>query len=142
MARQINAQTMVANWTKGIQAAGPKWTAGIDNPRTDPNANPAAATANWEAGVAAGAPAYTAALANPAYVQLWRSGAKAKVASFTGSGVARAQNYAKAADALAPMISQAMSALPAKGPRGSNIQRSTAFQTAMHALKGRAKGRI
>ena len=142
MARQINAATMVANWTKGIQGAGQKWTAGIDNPRQEPNANPAAATTNWEAGVAAGAPAYTAALSNPQFLQLWRAGAKAKVASFTGSGQARAQNYAKSAEALAPMIAQALSSLGPKGPRGTNTARSTAFQTAMHALRGRAKGRI
>lgn len=141
MARQISAQTMAANWSKGIAAAGPKWTAGIDNPRSDPNANPSGNSANWQAGVAAAAPTYEAAISSSAYLPAWKAGAKAKVSSFTGSGAARAANFAASAAKLAPMINTAMSGLPAKGPKGTNIQRAVSFATAMHAQKGQARAK-
>lgn len=141
MARQISAQTMADNWAKGISNAGTKWTSGIDNPRSDPNANPGQNTQNWQQGVAAAAPTYQDAISSPAYVPAWKAGAKAKVSSFTGSGNARKANFAAAAAKLVPMINTAMSGLPAKGPKGTNIQRSVAFATAMHAQKGQARAK-
>lgn len=141
MARQLSAATMAANWQKGVGAAGVTWTGGIANPRQNPNANPQQNASNWVAGVSNGEPAYLAGISNPNFMSNWQNGAKNKQASYTGSGAAKVANFAAAAARLVPMITQSMSALPAKGPKGTNTQRSTAFQQAMHALKGQGKGK-
>lgn len=139
MARTLSADAMSTAWATGVGGAGTKWTNGISNPRQAPNANPAQNTANWQTGVADAAPTYEAAISSSNYVPAWQAGAKAKVASYTGSGSARKANYAAAAAKLVPLINQALTTLPPKGPKGTNTARSTAFQTAMHAVKGQAR---
>jgi hypothetical protein len=135
----VNPQTMAANWTKGVAAAGSKWLTGIENPRALPNANPQQNAQNWLAGVEQAQPAYIAGVSSPNYLTRLDAGAKAKQGSYTGAAQTHAADFASSAQRLAPMIQQALSNLPPKGPKGTNTQRSTAFQEAMHAQKGQGK---
>ena len=137
----VNAQTMSANWSKGVAAAGTKWFAGVENPRVLPNANPQGNAANWLAGVQAAQPAYVSGVSDPNYLTRLDAGAKAKQGSYTGAAQTHAADFAASATKLTGMIAQALSQLPPKGPAGTNSSRSTAFQEAMHALKGQGKAR-
>lgn len=136
---QLNPQQGATNWAAGVGRSGSKWLNGVMTPRQLPNANPANATANWTAGVSAAAPSYSAGLSSPNYLTRLASGATAKQGSYTGAGQAHQADYATAAGKLYPLITNALSTLPPKGPRGTNSSRSTAFQQAMHAQKGNAK---
>lgn len=138
---RLNAQTMADNWAKGMNGAGANWTAGINAPRNNPNADPAKNTANWQAGVANAGPRFNAGISSPDFMVKWQNGAKNKVASFTGAGNASKATYTTAAGKVANMITQSLANLPAKGPAGTNTGRSTAFQEAMHALKGQGRAR-
>lgn len=135
----INPTTMASNWQKGVAASGAKWLAGVENPRHLPNANPQANAANWLAGVQQAQPSYVAGVSAPDYLTRLDTGAKAKQASYTTAAQTHLADFSASATKLAPMIQHALSTLPAKGPRGTNSGRSTAFQEAMHAQKGQAK---
>ena len=135
----VNATTMAANWTKGVAAAGAKWLTGVESPRQLPNANPQAAANNWTAGVQAAQPLYIAGLSNPNYLTRLDAGAKAKQGSYTGAATTHAADFQSSANKLVGMIASALQSLPPKGPPGTNSGRSTAFQEAMHALKGQGK---
>lgn len=134
-----NATTMANNWATGVAAAGAKWLNGVNNPRALPNANPQQDAANWLAGVTAAQPAYIAGISSPNYLTDLAAGATAKQSSYTGSGTTRKANAQAAFTNVATMIQGALASLPAKGPKGTNTARSTAFANAMHAQKGKGK---
>lgn len=141
MARNLDPAAAAQAWASRVGQSGAKWSGGIANPRRNPNADPAAMTANWAAGVAAAQPAYSAGVSNSNFVAKWQAGAKAKQASYTGAGAAHQQVMQAALAKVFPMITQASSSLPPKGPAGTNSARAQAFGEAMHALKGQGKAR-
>lgn len=140
MARALNAQQAAATWAQRISQSGSKWQAGFTNYRVAPNADPQQNATNWQAGVAAAAPKYTSAITGPQYITNWQNGAKNKVQSYTGSGAAKQANAQKGFEKSFAMITQALNGLPAKGRKGTNAQRATAFAEAMHAQKVGANG--
>jgi hypothetical protein len=137
----VNAATMASNWQKGVAAAGSKWLAGVENPRALPNANPQNNASNWLAGVQQAQPRYISGVSDPNYLTRLDTGAKAKQGSYTGAAQTHAADFSTSANKLVGMIAQAVSQLPPKGPAGTNSQRSTAFQEAMHALRGQGRAR-
>jgi len=132
----INPQNATTRWQNGVAGAGGRWLAGIKSPRALPNANPARNATNWQAGVAQALNKFQTNISSPHYLTRLENGATAKQGSYTGSGAAHASDMLSAITKVAAAIEQVLPTLPAKGPRGTNIARSTAFQEAMHAKKG------
>jgi hypothetical protein len=132
----INPTNMATRWASGVSAGGARWLAGIKSPRRLPNADPARNGANWQTGVATAVPKYEKGITGTAYLTRLENGATAKQGSFTGAGAAHQADFQSAATKIATAVEQALSTLPPKGPRGTNIGRSTAFQEAMHARRG------
>lgn len=137
----IDPASMTSNWSKGVAAAGGRWLKGVQSPRNLPNADPDKNVANWQTGVASAGPSMKAGISSPNYLTRLEAGATAKQSSYAGAGSAHSADFGAAASKLAPMIQNALSSLPAKGPRGTNSQRSVAFAEAMHTQRGQAKVR-
>ena len=135
----INPQTMADNWATRIAQSGQKWLNGIKSPRHLPNANPTENANNWIAGVTAAKPQFQSGISAPDYLTNLEAGATAKQSSYTGSGTAKKARALNSFTKVAPMIKAALAALPPKGPAGTNTARSTAFQEAMHKLKGEGR---
>jgi hypothetical protein len=131
-----NPTNMASRWASGVSAGGARWLAGIKAPRRLPNADPTKNGANWQTGVATAVPKYEKGITGAAYLTRLENGATAKQGSFTGSGAAHQADFHSSATKIAAAIDHAVSSLPPKGPRGTNIGRSTAFQEAMHAHRG------
>lgn len=137
----IDPGSMQANWSKGVAASGGKWLKGVQSPRKLPNENPDQNVSNWQTGVSSAGPAMKAGITSPNYLTRLEAGATAKQSSYAGAGSAHAADFGAAAQKLSGMIQEAMGTLPAKGPRGTNAQRSVAFAEAMHSKRGQAKVR-
>lgn len=134
-----NPTTMANNWATRVAQSGTTWLNGIKSPRRLPNADPAKNMTNWQAGVAGAGPTYEKGVSSPNYLPDLEAGATAKQASYTGSGNAKKANAQAAFTKVAAMIDSVLPTLPAKGPKGTNTARSTAFQEAMHAKKGQGR---
>ena len=138
---QVNAATMAANWTKGVQGNSAKWLNKYLNPKSLFNANPAQAQQAWQAGV-------TAALAANSY-QTGLAAADPAVAAanattygatnYANSGTAKAYKYQRKSAALAQAISTVaaqVNSMP-KGKGANNINRMVAWANGMAAYKGK-----
>ena len=132
----INPQNATTRWQNGVAGAGARWLTGIKSPRALPNANPTRNAANWQAGVAQAVSKFERNISSPHYLTRLENGATAKQGSYTGSGAAHSADMLSSMTKVAAAIEQVLPTLPAKGPRGTNTARSTAFQEAMHSKRG------
>lgn len=132
----INPQQATTRWQNGVAANTARWLAGIKAPRRLPNANPVQNAANWQAGVAGAVTKFEHNTTGQPYLTRLENGATAKQASYGGSGAAHAPDMLSSMTKIAAAIEAVLPTLPAKGPRGTNTGRSTAFQEAMHQRRG------
>jgi hypothetical protein len=122
--------------------AGPKYTAGVQGTSKDPNALAAAAVNNYAAGTASAVSSGRYVKGNQAATKAgWIAGCTQKGAQRLASGAQAAQGKVNnVMGRLIPAVQQAVSALPARGPAGTNNGRAAAFADAMHAMKGQFSG--
>ena len=66
----------------------------------------------------------------------WKAATEAKKGNYGTGFAAGAQKQAAAAQKIDAALRSIVPALPARGSHDQNVQRSVAFQNAMHALKG------
>ena len=72
--------------------------------------------------------------------QGWKSATVAKIGNYGTGFAAGAAKQASAIGKILQAEASIVPALPARGSFEQNVQRSVAFQTAMHQLKGQLKG--
>lgn len=119
-------------WKTGFGAAGARWSAGIDAVTTAPGVAAAAASDRYVAGVNANAPKWASRVA-AVPLQTWKDVAKAKGAGRLASGAqAGLAKYQAAIQKVLDAEKSIISGLPPRGSVQQNIQRSAAFQQAMH----------
>ena len=70
----------------------------------------------------------------------WKSATVAKVGNYGTGFAAGSQKFTSAIGKIVSAEQSIVPALPARGSFEQNVQRSVAFQTAMHQLKGQLKG--
>ena len=133
MAKNIPSAADVADrWKTGFGAAGPRWAAGIDAVTTAPGIAAAAAQDRYVQGVNQSAPKWASRVA-AVPLQTWKDTSKSKgqgrLASGAQAGLAKYQaQIARVLDAEKSIVA----GLPPRGTVEQNIQRSAAFQMAMH----------
>jgi hypothetical protein len=133
MAKNIpNAAEVADRWKTGFGGAGQRWAAGIDAVTTAPGIAAAAAQDRYVQGVNASAPKWASRVA-AVPLQTWKDTAKSKgqgrLASGAQAGLAKYQTaIARVLDAEKSIVA----GLPPRGTVEQNIQRSAAFQMAMH----------
>lgn len=133
MARNIpSAAEAASKWQSGFSAAGAAWQAGIDSVQTAPGQLAVAALPRYLSGVQQNANKWASKTGAVTLAQ-WKAAATAKgpsrLASGATAGMPKYQaQIAKVLDAERSIIAS----LPPRGTVEQNIQRSSAFQLAMH----------
>ena len=142
---QVNAQTMLANWTAGLQnpTNQQKLINKYNNPKRAFNADPAGAQQAYSTGVtrAIQANKYASGMANADLNKASANMTQYGGANWGAAGTAKAYKYAAVAPALAAAIS-AVSATVAsmnKGRGANNQARMNAWFTGMSAYYGKIK---
>jgi len=142
---QVNSQTMLANWTAGLQnpTNQQKLINKYNNPKRAFNADPAGAQQAYSTGVtrAIQANKYAAGMANADLNKASQNMTQYGGANWGAAGVAKAYKYGAVAPALAAAIS-AVSATVAsmnKGRGANNQARMNAWFTGMSAYYGKIK---
>jgi len=136
--QSVNAATMVSGWQTGVARSGAKWAAGTLNPRRAFNASPQQNGANWAAGVAAAQPRYVAGLTNVNLAAMEASINANGIPRYAAAAQSKVAKFQAKSAALAGAITAALAGLPAdRSTTKARIARSTAFQTAMAANKGK-----
>lgn len=133
MARTLpSAADAASRWQQQFGAAGPRWAQGIDSVTTPPGVAAAAAKDRYVAGVNSQADKWASRTA-AVPLQTWKDTAKAKGASRLASGAqAGLPKYQAAIARVLDAEKSIISGLPPKGTVEQNIERSRAFQMAMH----------
>jgi len=142
---QVNSQTMIANWTAGLQnpTNQQKLIAKYNNPKRAFNADPAGAQSAYSAGVtrAIQANKYASGMANADLNKASANMTQYGGANWGAAGTSKAYKYAAVAPALAAAIS-AVSATVAsmnKGRGANNQARMLAWFNGMSAYYGKIK---
>ena len=142
---QVNSQTMLANWTAGLQnpTNQQKLINKYNNPKRAFNADPAGAQQAYSTGVtrAIQANKYASGMANADLNKASANMTQYGGANWGAAGTAKAYKYAAVAPALAAAIS-AVSATVAsmnKGRGANNQARMNAWFTGMSAYYGKIK---
>lgn len=142
---QVNSQTMLANWTAGLQnpTNQQKLINKYNNPKRAFNADPAGAQQAYSTGVtrAIQANKYAAGMANADLNKASANMTQYGGANWGAAGVSKAYKYAAVTPALAAAIS-AVSATVAsmnKGRGANNQARMNAWFTGMSAYYGKIK---
>lgn len=138
---QVNAQTMAANWTKGVNNNAAKWLNKYLNPKAVFNANPAQAQQAWSTGVQAAlaANSYSNGLAAADPTVAANNATQFGQTNYANSGTTKAYKYTRKTNALAAAITQVMqqvNAMP-KGKGANNNARMLAWSQGMAAFKGK-----
>lgn len=133
MARAIpSAAQAAANWQAGFGAAGQKWADGINSVTVAPGTLAAAAMPRYLAGVQSNAQKWASRTASVSLNE-WKTQAVAKGQSRLTSGAqAGMAKYQARIAAVLDAEKQIIAGLPPRGTVEQNIQRSSAFQLAMH----------
>lgn len=133
MAKNIpSAADAAQRWQQGFGAAGQKWAAGIESVTTAPGQLAAAAQARYLAGVQQSAPKWASRVASVSLAQ-WKQQAVAKGQSrLAGGATAGMAKYQARIAAVLDAEKSIIAGLPPRGTVEQNIQRSSAFQLAMH----------
>lgn len=134
-----NFQGSAQNWSTGYTNAGPNLKAGVAAPSRDPTQAAAAAQdallAGFNAAVTSGQwrnGLQRAGLAG------WQNGMNNYAAQGLAMGAKKGQSrYQAFAQAYGPTIMSQVSSLPARGPAGTNQQRSAAINDWAHSQRGK-----
>ena len=140
MARNLpSAADAAAKWNSGFGASGAAWSAGIDSVTTAPGQLAVAALPRYLSGVQQNANKW-AAKTGSVTLQQWKDASKTKGPSRLASGAtAGMPKYQAAIAKVLDAERSIISGLPPRGTVEQNIQRSSAFQLAMHqAFQGGA----
>jgi len=127
-----SASDAAARWSQNFGAAGPRWAAGIDAVTTAPGVAAAAAQDRYIQGVNSNASKWAAKTA-AVPLQVWKDVAKTKGQGRLASGAqAGLSKYQTAIQKVLDAEKSIIGGLPPRGTVEQNIQRSSAFQLAMH----------
>lgn len=127
-----SAQDAATRWNNGFAAAGTAWQAGIESVQTAPGQMAVAALPRYISGVQQNAQKWAAKTGAVTLAQ-WKAAAIAKGPSRLASGATAGMPKYQAA--IAKVLDAERSIIAGLPPRGTveqNIQRSSAFQLAMH----------
>lgn len=133
MARAIpSAAEAAQRWQSGFGSAGQRWADGIEAVQVAPGQLAAAALPRYLAGVQANAQKWASRSAGVTLAQ-WKQQAvskgQARLASGAQAGMAK---YQQRIGPVLDAIKTITAGLPPRGTVEQNIQRSSAFQLAMH----------
>lgn len=127
-----SAADAAQRWSQNFGAAGARWSAGIDAVTTAPGIAAAAASDRYVQGVNANAPKWASRVA-AVPLQTWKDTSKTKGAGRLASGAAAGlPKFQAAIQKVLDAEKSIISGLPPRGTVEQNIQRSSAFQLAMH----------
>lgn len=127
-----SAADAASKWQSGFSTAGAAWSAGIDSVQTAPGQLAVAALPRYLSGVQQNANKWAAKTGAVTLAQ-WKQAAKDKGPSRLASGATAGMPKYQAAIAKVLDAERAIIAsLPPRGTVEQNIQRSSAFQLAMH----------
>lgn len=119
-------------WQTNFGAAGPRWAAGIQAVTTAPGIAAAAAQDRYLAGVTANVGKYASKVA-AVPLQTWKDTSVSKGQGRLASGAqAGAPKFQQAIQRVLDAEKSIIAGLPPRGDINANIQRSSAFQLAMH----------
>lgn len=138
---QVNAQTMAANWGKGVQANSQKWLNAYLNPRRLFNADPTGSQNSWNTGIqrALSLNSYAVGLQNADPTVAANNASQFGVNNYANSGTQKAYKYQRKSTALAAALNsvlQTVSAMP-RGKGANNEARMLAMTRGMAAFKGK-----
>lgn len=133
MAKNIpSAATAAQKWSQNFGAAGQAWATGIEGVQVAPGQLAAAAQARYLAGVQQSAQKWATKVASVS-LATWKQQAVSKGQSRLASGATTGMaKYQTAIQAVLEAEKSIISSLPPRGTVEQNIQRSSAFQLAMH----------
>lgn len=133
MARAIpSAADAAQRWSQGFGAAGQRWADGIESVTVAPGQLAAAALPRYLAGVQANAQKWASRSAGVTLAQ-WKQQAVAKGQARLATGAqAGLAKYQARIQAVLDAEKSIIAGLPPRGTVEQNIQRSSAFQLAMH----------
>jgi hypothetical protein len=138
---QVNAQTMAANWGKGVAANSQKWLNAYLNPRRLFNADPTGAQSSWNTGIqrALTLNSYANGLkaADPNVAA--NNASQFGVNNYANSGTQKAYKFTNKSNSLAAALN-AVGATVQSMPRGkgaNNEARMLAQTRGMAAYKGK-----
>lgn len=134
-----NFQGSATSWSTGYSNSGANLTAGVNNPARDPTqaaiAAQSALVAGFNQSVTSGAWAQGLQRSGLAG---WQSGMKSYAAQGLAQKAQKGQShYAAFASTYGPAIMSQVSSLPARGPTGTNQQRSAALNDWAHTQRGK-----
>lgn len=130
----IDPTTAAQNWVNGMQTAGSKMTAGVNNVTVAPGQAAARQSQVWAQNTAASVNKYAK---NVAAVSLseWQQAVITKGIPRVASGASAAQGkMANAMTQILPQIASIVSALPPRGTVEQNIQRAVTYMQKAHQI--------
>ena len=133
MAKTIpSAATAAQKWSQNFGAAGQAWANGIESVTVAPGQLAAAAQARYLSGVQQSAQKWATRVASVS-LATWKQQAVAKGQSRLATGATTGMaKYQSAIQAVLDAEKSIIAGLPPRGTVEQNIQRSSAFQLAMH----------
>lgn len=130
--KNLSAADVASKWNTRANAATQDWVAGIQATTVSPGQAAAAQADVWAQNVAAAKQKWQAKLSQMSLSQ-WQTETVNKGQSRYGQGITAGQSkYATAIGKILAAEKSIVGSLPARGNVQQNIQRSVAFQTAMH----------
>ena len=132
-----------ANWVTGSTAKAQKWVTNTLRPRVLFTTAAINNAPEWLARIQqVGTAGYIAGMnrANSNLTQIANNIQTNGAASYSAGITNKQYKYSAAAQGLIPAIQQIVSNLPPRGTKQQNIQRATAFMTAMSQLSGQFRG--
>lgn len=136
MAVKATAQQAAEAWSNGFSAAGTKYAAGINAVTVAPGQLAAAQKQAYIANVQASANIWAAKVA-AVDINTWKTAATTTGAARLASGAQKgAPKMAAFMQNFLPALSTVVGGLPARGTFDQNMQRFTAYATALHQKKG------
>lgn len=133
MAKTIpSAATAAQKWSQNFGAAGQAWANGIESVTVAPGQLAAAAQSRYLSGVQQSAQKWATRVASVS-LATWKQQAVAKGQSRLATGATTGMaKYQSAIQAVLDAEKSIIAGLPPRGTVEQNIQRSSAFQLAMH----------
>lgn len=136
MAVKATAAEAAAAWSTGFSGAATKYTDGVNRVTVAPGQLAAAQKALYLQNVQAAANTWASKVA-AVDLQSWKQAATGVGAQRLGTGATKgAPKVAAFMNNFLPQLSSIVSGLGARGTFEQNLQRFTAYATALHAKKG------
>lgn len=131
----LTPQQIAANWSSKMAGAASATTAGVNAVTTSPGQAAAAQKAAYQAGVAQSVDKWATNVAAVS-TESWRQSMIQKGIPHMAQGAQLAQNkVAQFHSQLQPYQASLKASLPARGPKGSNVGRMTAWHDGMMRFK-------